>query len=128
MLIFFANTVFNEAIESNKRNFLSKLANITSVYKKRSKSQYRTRKRFIDHLVYYQYFLKYFKKTSSKQLSSCFENILSKFQSGFTNGFSTHRCCLLLLTRKLKEAVLKEKAFGVLLADLLEAFVLAMIF
>ena len=47
--------------------------------------------------------------------------LLSKYQCGFRTGFSAQNCLLAML-EKWKSSVDKEKAFGVILTDLLKAF------
>ena len=63
---------------------------------------------------------KIFEHILSKKLSSYFEATLPKFQCGFKKEFST-QYCLFCLSKKWREAFVKDKAFGALLTVLLKA-------
>ena len=117
---FFAEQIccqFNEAICSSIFPASFKLANITSVFKvgcRNQKDNYRP-------ISILPIVAKIFEKLISQQLSSHFDNIFSKFQYGFQKCFSTHHC-LLLITKKWKEAVDNKKVFGALLTGLSKTF------
>ena len=108
---------FNKALENGKFPNCLKLANITPVFKKDS----RTSKNNYRPVSILPVFSKIFERLLSRQLSEFFDNILSKFQSGFRKGYGTQHCLLLML-EIWKEATDNNKAFGALLTDLSKAF------
>ena len=94
-----------------------KLANITPVHKKDSKSKkdhYRPISALPNISKIYERFL-------FKQISEYFEQLLSKYQCGFRKGFSAQHSLLSIL-EKWKSAVDNKKVFGALLTDLSKAF------
>ena len=56
-----------------------------------------------------------------RQMSAYFDEIFSKYQYGFRKGHSTQQWLLVLL-KKWKPAVDKDKVFGTLPADLSKTF------
>ena len=88
-----------------------KLANITPVHKKNSKSSkenYRPISILSNISKVYEKF---------KQMSEYFEPFLSKYQCGFREGFSAQYCLLLILEKR-KSAIDNRNTFGAFLADL----------
>ena len=117
---FFAEAIcfyFTKSLENGKFPNCLKLANITPVFKKDS----RTSKNNYRPVSILPVFSKIFERLLSRQLSEFFDNILSKFQSGFRKGYGTQHCLLLML-EIWKEATDNNKAFGALLTDLSKAF------
>ena len=117
--------IFADCIFENLNNSISqlvfpsalKLANITPVHKKYSKSK-KDHYRSISILpsiskIYERFFF--------KQISEYFEQFLSKYQCGFRKGFSAQHSLLSML-EKWKSAVDNKKVFGALLTDLSKAF------
>ena len=112
---FFAEAIcfyFTKSLENGKFPNCLKLANITPVFKKDS----RTSKNNYRPVSILPVFSKIFERLLSRQLSEFFDNILSKFQSGFRKGYGTQHCLLLML-EIWKEATDNNKAFGALLIN-----------
>ena len=116
----FADFIFenlNDCISHSVFPSALKLANITPVHKKDSKSKkdhYRPISVLPNISKIYERFL-------FKQISEYFEQFLSKYQCGFRKGFSAQNSLLSML-EKWKSAVDNKKVSGALLTDLLKAF------
>ena len=116
----FADFIFenlNDNISHSVFPSALKLANITPVHKKDSKSKkdhYRLTSVLSNISKIYERFL-------FKQISEYFEQFLSKYQCGFRKGFSAQHGLLSML-EKWKSAVDNKKVFGALLTDLSKAF------
>ena len=108
---------FNDSVNSSKFPSAFKCANITPIFKNKSRN-HKTNFRPVSILLIVS---KIFEKNMSNQLLSYFEKILSKFQYGFREGFSTQHCLLLMLEKR-THPVDNKKAFGALLTDLSKAF------
>ena len=116
----FADFIFenlNDSISQSVFPSALKLANITPVHKKDSKSK-KDHYRSISVLpniskIYERFFF--------KQISEYFEQFLSKCQCGFRKGFSAQHSLLPML-EKWKSAADNNKVFGALLSDLSKAF------
>ena len=116
----FADFIFenlNDSISHSVFPSALKLANITPVYKKDSKSKkdhYRPINALPNISKIYERFL-------LKQISEYFEQFLSKYQCGFRKVFSAQHSLLSML-EKWKSAVDNKKVFSALLTDLSKAF------
>ena len=91
---FFAECIcifYNYAITTSNFPSFLKIANVTPILKKGSKSK----KENFRSVSILPVLSKIFEKLIGKQLSTFFENILSKFQCGFRKGYSTEHCPLL---------------------------------
>ena len=94
-----------------------KLANITPVHKKDSKSK----KDHYRPIIVLSNISKIYERFLFKQISEYFEQFLSKYQCGFRKGFSAQHSLLSML-EKWKPVVDNKKVFGALLTDLSKAF------
>ena len=116
----FADFIFenlNDSISHSVFPSALKLANITPVYKKDSKSK-RDHYRPISVLPNIS---KIYERFLLKQISEYFEQFLSKYQCGFRKVFSAQHSLLSML-EKWKSAVDNKKVFSALLTDLSKAF------
>ena len=112
----FAEFIFinlNKCIEQSVFPSKLKLANITPVHKKASKSS----KENYRPVSILSNISKVYEKFMFKQMSEYFESFLSKYQCGFRKGYSAQHCLLSML-EKWKSAVDNRKMFGALLTDL----------
>ena len=117
--------IFADCIFENLNNSISqlvfpsalKLANITPVHKKDSKSK----KDHYRPISVSPNISKIYERFFFKQISEYFEQFLSKYQCGFRKGFSAQHSLLSML-EKWKSAVDNKKVFGALLTDLSKAF------
>ena len=117
---FFAESIcifYNYAITTSKFPSFLKMANVTTIFKKRSKNK----KENFRPVTIFSVLSKTFEKLLSKQLSTFFEIILSKFQCRFRKCYSTQHCLLLML-EKWKLAFDNNEAFGALVTYLSKAF------
>ena len=116
----FAEFIFislNKCIEQSVFPSKLKLANITPVHKKNSKSS----KENYRPVSILSNISKVYEKFMFKQMSEYFESFLSKYQCGFRKGYSAQHCLLSML-EKWKSAIDNKKMFGALLTDLSKAF------
>ena len=94
-----------------------KLANVTPVYKnksKNSKDNYRP-------VSILSNIAKIYERCLYDQIQVFFESILSKYQCGFRRGYNAQHC-LITLIEKWKKSVDNGGAFGALFTDLSKAF------
>ena len=112
---------FHENINQciSKSIFLSdlKLADVTPVYKKKSKNSkdnYRPAS-ILSNIS------KIYERCIYDQIQLFFDSLLSKYQCGFRRGYNTQQC-LITLIEKWKKSVDNGGAFGVLLTDLSKVF------
>ena len=94
-----------------------KLADVTPVYKKKSK----TSKDNYRPVSILSNISKVYERWIYDQIQNYFDQILSKFQCGFRKGFNAQHC-LIALIEKWKKSVDSGGAFGALLTDLSKAF------
>ena len=113
---------FNNAITTSKFLVLLKMANVTPIFKKRSKNG----KDNFRQVSILPVLSEIFWKLMSREISTFFVNILSKLQDGFRNGYSTQQCLLLML-EKWKLVVDNNEPFGALSTDLSKALLLLLI-
>ena len=116
----FADFIFenlNDSISQSVFPSALKLANITPVHKKDSKSK----KDHYRPISVSPNISKIYERFFFKQISEYFEQFLSKYQCGFRKGFSAQHSLLSML-EKWKSAVDNKKVFGALLTDLSKAF------
>ena len=109
--------VFNRSLEVGTFPSSMKLANITPVYKKGSRSDkgsYRPAS-ILPNLS------KAFKRCVYRQMPKIFDEILSKYQCGFRRGYGAQHCLISLL-EKWRIGVDQGLEFGALLTDLSKAF------
>ena len=107
----------NDCISHSVYPSALKLANITPVHKKDSKSE----KDHYQPIGLLPNISKIYEKFLFKQISEYFEQFLSKYQCGFRKGFRAQHSLLPVL-EKWKSAVDNKKVFGALLTDLSKAF------
>ena len=107
----------NDGISQSVFSSALKLAHITPVHKKDSKST----KDHYRPISVLPNISKICESFFFKQISEYFEQFLSKYQCGFRKGFSAQHSLLPIL-EKWKSAVDNEKVFGALLTDLSKAF------
>ena len=108
---------FNDAITSSKFPSSLKMANITAVFKKGTKSlkgNYRP-------ISVLPLVLKIFERVICKHLTVLFDNILWKCQCRFRKDHDIQHCLLLML-EKWKKALDNKEAFGALLSNLSKTF------
>ena len=113
----FLSSPFNNCIKTGEFPSRFKLADITPIYKKgtkTSKDNYRP-------ISILPNISKIFEKPIFKQVSMFFDKILSNFQCGFRKGYSTQHCLLAML-QKWKWCQDQGKSIGALLTDLSKAF------
>ena len=116
----FAEFIFislNKCIEQSVFPSKLKLANITPVHKKNSKSS----KENYRPVSILSNISKVYEKFMFKQMSEYFESFLSKYQCGFRKGYSAQHCLLSML-EKWKSAINNKKMLGALLTGLSKAF------
>ena len=116
----FADFIFenlNDSISQSVFPSALKLANITPVHKKYSKSK----KDHYRPISILPSISKIYERFFFKQISEYFEQFLSKYQCGFRKGFSAKNCLLSML-EKWKSAVDNKKVFGAPLTDLSKVF------
>ena len=114
---------YNYAITTPKFPSFLKMANVTLIFKKGSKSKMENYR----PVSILPVLLKIFETLTTKQLSTFFENILSKFECGFRKVYSTQHCLLLMLEKwklavnrnEASVALFLSKAFNCLHHDLL---------
>ena len=117
----FADFIFenlNDSISHSVFPSALKLANITPVHKKDSKSKkdhYRSISVLPNISKIYERFL-------FKHILEYFEQFLSKYQCGFRKGFSVHNIVCSQCLRNGNQLSITKKVFGALLTDLLKAF------
>ena len=107
----------NHSIRSNTFPDILKLANITPIFKKGSKSE----KRNFRPVSILPIISKVFERILHTQLSEAFLEIFSEHQCGFRKNYNT-QTCLLLLEETWKKANDENNIFGALLIDLSKAF------
>ena len=94
-----------------------KLADVTLVYKKKSKNckdNYRP-------VSILSNISKIYERCKYDQIQLFFDSLLSKYQCGFRRGYNAQHC-LITLVEKWKKSVDNSGAFGALLTDLSKAF------
>ena len=109
--------VFNRSLEVDTFPSSMKLANLTSVYEKGSRSD-KDNYRPVNIL---QNLWKSFERCVYKQMSKLFDEILSKYQCGFRKGHDAQHCLTGLLERWCV-SIDQGLEFGAQLIDLLKAF------